>query len=156
MLTKFSELRNRMPIADQQTAKRKASKIIKGLLLDELRQSVEMTQERLASVLNMKQSSVSKMEKQGDMYLSTLRKYVEGVGAELEIKAKMKGKTIPLALFMGKPGHTFAFAAKHARAVARHAKGKARPAPFSRASRRDVVSRQRRSPASRISPKGTA
>ena len=39
----------------------------------------------MASALNIKQPSVSKIEKQTDMYLSTLRGYVEAMGGQLEL-----------------------------------------------------------------------
>jgi DNA-binding XRE family transcriptional regulator len=43
----------------------------------------------IAATLNIKQPSVSKIEKQADMYLSTLRSYVEAVGGELELHIKL-------------------------------------------------------------------
>jgi len=36
-------------------------------------------------VLKIRQPSVSKIERQADMYLSTLRNYVEAIGGELEL-----------------------------------------------------------------------
>lgn len=48
--------------------------------LRELRQIAGKAQADIASALNIKQPSVSKIEKQTDMYLSTLRSYVEAVG----------------------------------------------------------------------------
>ena len=56
--------------------------------LAELRQARQMTQEQIAHTLKIKQASVSKMESQTDMYISTMRKYVEAMGGELEIVAK--------------------------------------------------------------------
>jgi hypothetical protein len=38
---------------------------------------------------NIKQPSVSKIEKQTDMYLSTLRNYIEAIGGELELVVKL-------------------------------------------------------------------
>lgn len=48
--------------------------------LRELRQLAGKGQADIASALNIKQPSVSKIEKQTDMYLSTLRSYVEAIG----------------------------------------------------------------------------
>ncbi|RCS23840.1 XRE family transcriptional regulator [Phyllobacterium salinisoli] len=53
--------------------------------LRELRQIAGKAQADIASALNIKQPSVSKIEKQTDMYLSTLRSYVEAVGGKLEL-----------------------------------------------------------------------
>ena len=57
--------------------------------LRELRQIAGKAQEDIALALNIKQPSVSKIEKQADMYLSTLRSYVEAVGGKLELTVKL-------------------------------------------------------------------
>ena len=57
--------------------------------LRELRQIAGKAQEDIAAALNIKQPSVSKIEKQADMYLSTLRSYVEAVGGKLELTVKL-------------------------------------------------------------------
>ena len=41
----------------------------------------------LAEQLNLEQPAVSKLERRTDMYVSTLRKYIEAMGGELEIIA---------------------------------------------------------------------
>jgi len=46
-----------------------------------------MTQARMAELLEMDQGSISKLEKRTDMYLSTLRSYVEAMGGTLDIRA---------------------------------------------------------------------
>src|SRR5271163_3309552 len=57
--------------------------------LSELRRIVGKAQADIAETLNIKQPSVSKIEKQADMYLSTLRSYVEAVGGKLELVVKL-------------------------------------------------------------------
>jgi DNA-binding XRE family transcriptional regulator len=57
--------------------------------LRELRQLAGKAQEDIAAALNIKQPSVSKIEKQADMYLSTLRSYVEAIGGKLELTVKL-------------------------------------------------------------------
>ncbi len=47
-----------------------------------------MTQDQLAADLHINQASVAKLERRTDMYLSTLRRFVEAVGGELEIVAR--------------------------------------------------------------------
>ena len=56
--------------------------------LAELRQARQVTQQQLAEALKIKQASVSKMESRTDMYISTMRKYIQAMGGELEIVAK--------------------------------------------------------------------
>ena len=55
----------------------------------ELRQLAGKAQAEIAAALNITQPSVSKIEKQTDMHLSTLRSYVEAVGGELELTVKL-------------------------------------------------------------------
>ncbi|WP_292498473.1 XRE family transcriptional regulator [Mesorhizobium sp.] len=57
--------------------------------LRELRQIAGKGQAEIASALNIKQPSVSKIENQADMYLSTLKTYVEAVGGKLELVVKL-------------------------------------------------------------------
>ncbi|RED33305.1 helix-turn-helix protein [Rhodopseudomonas thermotolerans] len=57
--------------------------------LRELRQIVGKAQADIAFALNITQPSVSKIERQTDMHLSTLRNYVEAVGGELELTVKL-------------------------------------------------------------------
>lgn len=57
--------------------------------LRELRRIAGKAQAEIASALNIKQPSVSQIERQTDMYLSTLRSYVEAVGGELELTVKL-------------------------------------------------------------------
>lgn len=60
--------------------------------LREMRQLAGKAQEDIATALNIKQPSVSKIEKQADMYLSTLRSYVEAIGGKLELTVKLPGR----------------------------------------------------------------
>jgi DNA-binding XRE family transcriptional regulator len=57
--------------------------------LRELRQLAGKGQADIASALNIKQPSVSKIEQQTDMYLSTLRSYVEALGGKLELSVRL-------------------------------------------------------------------
>jgi transcriptional regulator with XRE-family HTH domain len=56
--------------------------------LAEIRKAIGMTQADLAGKLDVAQGSVSKFENAADMYLTTLRKYVEALGGELHLTAK--------------------------------------------------------------------
>ena len=58
------------------------------LPLQELRQARQMSQERLAQILDTKQANVSRLERRTDMYISTLRSYIEAMGGELDIVAR--------------------------------------------------------------------
>ena len=60
----------------------------RDLSLAELRRARAMTQEQLAADLHVGQASIAKLERRTDMYLSTLRRFVEAMGGELEIVAR--------------------------------------------------------------------
>jgi hypothetical protein len=60
--------------------------------LRELRQVAGKAQADIATALNIKQPSVSKIEKQADMYLSTLRNYVEAIGGELDLVVRLPNR----------------------------------------------------------------
>lgn len=60
--------------------------------LRELREIAGKAQADIAVALNIKQPSVSKIEKQADMYLSTLRSYVQAIGGALELVVTLPGR----------------------------------------------------------------
>jgi len=56
-----------------------------------LRLLAERTQEQIAESLGVKQPSVHKIERQSDLYLSTLRRFVEAAGGKLELVVTLPG-----------------------------------------------------------------
>lgn len=60
--------------------------------LRELRRVSEMSQAKIAETLKISQPAVSKIEKQTDMYLSTLRSYVEAMGGELDVIIRLPNR----------------------------------------------------------------
>ena len=69
-----------------------------------LRQIAGKGQADVASALNIKQPSVSKIEKQSDMYLSTLRSYVEAIGGQLELTVKLPARPAVTVQCLGDVG----------------------------------------------------
>lgn len=57
-----------------------------------LRTLAERSQEQIADALGIKQPSVHKIERQTDLYLSTLRRFVEAAGGTLELRVELPGK----------------------------------------------------------------
>jgi DNA-binding XRE family transcriptional regulator len=60
---------------------------LKRMALEELRNAKQLTQTDMAEMLNVPQSSISRIERRADMYLSTLRNYVHAMGGVLQIQA---------------------------------------------------------------------
>lgn len=84
----FSTLRKKMPPAAQKAADKKTKQMLKEMPLQELRLALQMSQERLAEILCTKQANISRIERRTDMYISTLRSYIEAMGGELDIVAR--------------------------------------------------------------------
>ncbi|WP_295527201.1 XRE family transcriptional regulator [Novosphingobium sp. Chol11] len=59
--------------------------------LKALRKLAQRSQQQIAQSLGIKQPSVVKIEKQTDLYLSTLRRFVEAAGGTLELRVELPG-----------------------------------------------------------------
>jgi len=69
-----------------------------AVALAQLRQSRHVTQVQLAEHLGITQGNVSRLEGRGDIYLSTLRSYIQALGGHLEIAAVFDDQRIPVRL----------------------------------------------------------
>ena len=67
--------------------------------LQELRKALELTQQQVAAALGINQVAISKMEGQTDMYVSTLRRFVEAMGGELRIVAHFPEGNVEISQF---------------------------------------------------------
>ena len=99
MTKPFKNLISKMSPEAQKRIKAKTNIMLQEMLLNELRQARAMSQEKLAEELNIKQSSVSKIEHRTDIYVSTLRSYIEALGGELNIIAKFPEGQVKINLF---------------------------------------------------------
>jgi DNA-binding XRE family transcriptional regulator len=85
--------------------KRAAELIAEELSLRELRRLRKLTQTRLSKKLKIGQEGVSRIEKRTDLYLSTLRNYVEAVGGKLSLIVEFPDRSaVTLAGFGEDPG----------------------------------------------------
>ncbi len=67
--------------------------------LHELRRARALTQRDLAETLRVNQPAVSKLEQRADMYVSSLRSYIEAVGGKLKIIAEFPEGEVVIANF---------------------------------------------------------
>src|SRR5512135_1930776 len=67
--------------------------------LRQLREARQRSQEEVAEKLHIKQAAVSKLERRADMYLSTLRSYIEAMGGRLEIIARFPNQAVRIKQF---------------------------------------------------------
>lgn len=96
--TKWSEVRGRLVPEDQETAAAESRRALRDALgLARIRAERKVTQMELAARLDRSQGNISELERRSDVYLSSLREYVEALGGVLEVNAVFEGKRHPIA-----------------------------------------------------------
>ncbi|HEV2690102.1 MAG TPA: helix-turn-helix transcriptional regulator [Bryobacteraceae bacterium] len=89
-----------MDPASRADNRRRVRDELQRMALDELRNAKQLTQADLAEMLDVPQSSISRIEQRADMYLSTLRNYVRALGGALEIQAVFPdGRKVAISRF---------------------------------------------------------
>lgn len=88
MAKPWKEIRGTVTPETRARAAKRTRAMLEGLPLAELRRAREFSQTTLAEALDATQPEVSKIERRADLYVSTLRKYIEAMGGELEIVAR--------------------------------------------------------------------
>ncbi len=99
MARNFKELEAKMSPERRARIKARVDEAIREMPLDELREALQLTQESLAEALHVKQPFISKVERRTDMYISTLRKIIEAMGGELEIRAILPNGVVRINQF---------------------------------------------------------
>ncbi len=86
------ELMARLPKERQARIKARAAELIAEVEgLQALRKLAQRSQAAMAKELKIKQPSVHKIERQTDLYLSTLRRFIEAAGGTLELRVELPG-----------------------------------------------------------------
>lgn len=99
MARKFRELVAQMSPERQAEAAARTAALLREMPLHELRQARQLSQVELASTLETSQSSISKLERRVDVYVSTLRRYIESMGGELDIIARFPDGSVRINQF---------------------------------------------------------
>ena len=99
MARNFRELEAAMRPESLARAKVRAKEMMADMLLSEIRQATGLTQEELAATLGIKQPSLSRLESQQDMQISTLQRLIRALGGELEIIAHLPRGTVRISQF---------------------------------------------------------
>lgn len=102
MAKPFKELRDKMTPERLARVEARTQQRLAEMPLHELRLAVKLSRETLRQILELPQSSISKIEHQTEMYMSTLRRYVEAAGGDLEIRAIMPTGTVIISQLGGK------------------------------------------------------
>jgi hypothetical protein len=103
---KFSELCEPIkadPVRAERIARERSEAVaeIVEYTLGELRRARKITQDELARLMATTQPNVSRIERGGEMELSTLRSYIEALGGRLEITAVFDDERFPVTAGSG-------------------------------------------------------
>jgi len=84
-----------LPHDEQYAIKQETERLIaEEMTLQALRKARARSQAQVGHALHIKQAAVSKLERRTDLYLSTLRSYIEALGGELDVVARFPDKTV--------------------------------------------------------------
>jgi predicted XRE-type DNA-binding protein len=99
MAKKFRDLVARKPAAWHAAVEARKRQLLAEMPLNELRRARQLSQEQLAEELGATQPEISKIEHRTDMYVSTLRRFVEAMGGQLEIIASFPDGAVRITQF---------------------------------------------------------
>ncbi len=78
---------------------RKAKLTAEMVSLEQLREGLGISQEELASVMEVQQPAISKLVRRPDMKVSTLRDLIAAMGGELHITATFSDRSVEIGNF---------------------------------------------------------
>jgi predicted transcriptional regulator len=93
---RWKDLEHKASLEVRERIRQEARAELLELDLRGIRELVGVTQQELAARVEQTQGHVSETERRSDHRLSTLRKYVEALGGELEVIANFGDKRIKL------------------------------------------------------------
>ena len=96
---KWSDIKARIKPATRARIEAEGRRLSDDLHLSQLRKARGLTQEAMADLLGVSQAEVSKMERRTELYVGTLRKFIEAMNGELVLAARFPdGVEIPIQL----------------------------------------------------------
>ena len=99
MAKNFNTLLAKMSPENQARVHAGANAMLEEIALQELRKTLNLTQEQVAAAMQMNQGIVSKMEHQDDIYVSTLRRFVTALGGQLKLVASFPDREVVINQF---------------------------------------------------------
>ena len=102
----FSELTKDFTPERRQRITEMKRELLAEMPLHELRRARALTQGDMAKILKVNQPAVSKLEQRADIYVSSLRSYIEAVGGNLKIVAEFPEGEVAITNFSDLEGMT--------------------------------------------------
>lgn len=96
---KFAALMEKMPRKRRARIAQTTQALREEMDLAQLREARALSQAALGEILPVEQPAVAKLEKRADMYVSTLRRFIQGMGGELEIVARFPDRAVFIRSF---------------------------------------------------------
>lgn len=95
----WAEIKMQMKPGTRTRTEAEASRLSDELHLAQLRKARGLTQEAVAELLGVSQAEVSKMERRSELYIGTLKKFIEAMNGELVLAARFAdGVEVPIKL----------------------------------------------------------
>ncbi len=95
----FSELTKDFPPERRRRIDAMKPELLADMPLYELRRARALSQQDLAERLKVDQPGIAKLERRADMYVSSLRSYIEAVGGKLKIIAEFPEGDVAITNF---------------------------------------------------------
>ena len=95
----FSELTNGFTPDRRRRVDAMKRDLLAEMPLHELRRARVLTQQELADTMRVSQSAIAKLEQRADVYVSSLRSYIEAVGGRLRIVAEFPEGEVAITNF---------------------------------------------------------
>ena len=99
MAKKWKEIRDKMSPEARADVDKRVKKAMAEMPLHEVRLALNLSQQRMAELLEVNQSEISKLEHRTDTYVSTVRSYIEAMGGRLDLVARMPGGDVRISNF---------------------------------------------------------
>ena len=101
MAKSFKILTEKLPLERQKEIQDGTQLLLSDMAQEELEKAFQLTQIQLAKTLDTDQETVSRIERESDMYVGTLRRFLEAMGAELKVVASFPDREIVINQFEG-------------------------------------------------------
>ncbi|WP_010165330.1 helix-turn-helix domain-containing protein [Sphingomonas sp. PAMC 26617] len=96
----FSDLKTGWSPERLARSEARKAKLANGLVsLEQLREGLGISQEELASVMEVQQPAISKLVRRPDMKVSTLRDLIAAMGGEMHITATFSDRSVEIGNF---------------------------------------------------------
>ena len=104
MAKNVDTLWQKMPVERRRRVEKRVESALFSMALQDLRRGRQLTQKELATLLGVNQPALSKMERQEDMNISTLRRIVRAMGGDLKLIAEFPEEDIIINQFEKQKG----------------------------------------------------